>query len=134
MIPVKEIRITRVEGKTDGIEKRFNNWDDAHIYLIRQGYSAPEKGNGYDKCDFMVEWQDGETYTGRFDLQKGGVNSGGDNLKQQVKNMLLFWANKRRPLWTLKKGEEKNWEDMQRQNINEGYQKMAEEFLKAYEV
>jgi hypothetical protein len=72
---------------------------------------APKPGNGYNKLKFTLEWEDGFEYTGRFDLQEGGVESGGMTLRDHIRNEFEYlggighWATK--PHWY----SERNWND-----------------------
>jgi hypothetical protein len=67
-----KIEITRVEGPSNlcGEKKTFTNWIDSHIWLIRQSSTFPGRNEGYDKHDFKVTFDDGETYKGRLDCKQ----------------------------------------------------------------
>lgn len=71
-IPVKEIRLQRIEGSI-GLDSfdpvTVTTWAEANAILRSWAKTAPGPGQGYDKCDFTVTWQDGETYNGRYDLE-----------------------------------------------------------------
>lgn len=75
-IKATEIEIARVEGMCDEcvtVIIRDSNgdcdlWAASDRILKAWAMSAPATG-GYDKCDFTVRFADGETYSGRFDLQ-----------------------------------------------------------------
>lgn len=67
-IPVKTIWIHRAEGPTRDLgEHLVASFETANAILRRWAQTAPDKG-GYDKVDFKVTWDDGETYEGRYDL------------------------------------------------------------------
>jgi len=83
--------------------------------LSKWGHTAPEDG-GYDKTDFTVVWENGDDYTGRFDMQKGGTDTGEDfwtSLKHRIEHV----ACRRRPahftdeIWArhCKMYEEEGW-------------------------
>lgn len=78
LIPVKK-------GVENEVLSQFTKW----------GYSAPKEG-GYDKCDFLVMWENGESYAGRFDMQEGG-KEGGLNFWASLKSRIEFYALVRRP-------------------------------------
>lgn len=67
-IPIKSITITRAEGPRycNMSPVQFTNFDDARKWLIVQPF--PKNGS-YDKTDFTIEWEDGETYDGRLDCK-----------------------------------------------------------------
>ena len=68
------------------VQEQFSKW----------GHTAPEPGGGYDKCDFKVVWDNGESYEGRFDLQKGG-RDGGEGFWESLRGRVGFYACVRRP-------------------------------------
>jgi len=70
LVPVKSITITRAEGPSDqcGHPQTVSSFAEASTVLVRNSHAAP-KGGGYDKHDFRVEWENGDTYEGRYDLK-----------------------------------------------------------------
>lgn len=64
---VKEIRIKRGEGPNHlvGIWHTFPTADQVDRWIISQEDTLPEVG--YDKFDFTIEWESGDTYEGRLD-------------------------------------------------------------------
>lgn len=109
--PVTKITLTRVEGPnplpspaiiTEGLVSNTKDnykwglsgsiWDLAHLTFQRWGHTAPFPSQGYDKCDFEVEWQDGTTYKGRYDLQATGRDDAGDTLSQHITQHLKYHA------------------------------------------
>lgn len=67
-----KITIERYEGRSHecGKPQTFEGetcWKQANAMLGAWSRTAPKTG-GYDKCGFTVEWEDGETYEGRYDL------------------------------------------------------------------
>jgi hypothetical protein len=69
-----EITIERAEGLTEDcvtvtISARINGdiFNAANRIL---SLWATTVANGYDKCDFRVKFEDGETYKGRYDLHQ----------------------------------------------------------------
>lgn len=73
---VKSILLNRAEGPTHlcgsvriAAESPELVWQLADQRLKEWAVTAPSTG-AYDKCDFIVEFTDGSTYRGRFDLQR----------------------------------------------------------------
>jgi hypothetical protein len=98
---VKNVMIRRAEGVIglDSFEPfNFPTLEAAQAHLNKIAFTAPEPATGtYDKTDFVIEWVDGETYSGRYDLQKGGLDDSGDNLREHVINFLQFMAGEMKP-------------------------------------
>ena len=69
-IQVKEITITRAEGPSAecGNKHVVTSFADSERILSAMSRTAPQ-GGGYDKTDFTVTFEDGESYTGRYDLK-----------------------------------------------------------------
>lgn len=95
-IQAKEIWLRRAEGRIDGCRAISvvgdNLWQRANEILQRWGTTAPEKGEGYDKCDFKVTFDDGEEYEGRFDLQSSGRDTDGCNLSEHIVGFLKIFC------------------------------------------
>jgi hypothetical protein len=92
---VKGISITRVEGAPVGsANARADSWAHADTVLHRWSESVARDG-GFDKCEFTVEWEDGETYQGRFDL----VNwrDAEPDLAKHVRELAYFYTGRLRP-------------------------------------
>jgi len=70
MIPIKSITITRAEGpnRLCGKPHVFDSYAAASTWLLSQSNTFPASG-GYDKHDFTVIFEDGETYSGRLDCK-----------------------------------------------------------------
>ena len=70
-VRVKYIVLERSEGRIDEVEKpvAVKTFQEANEVLAQWARTAPPKGHGYDKTGFLVIWEDGETYEGRYDLQ-----------------------------------------------------------------
>lgn len=141
-IAVKKIWLARGEGPTAEIgqvtiEPRFSGarrgttsehlYDLADAVLRLWASSAPASG-GYDKVDFIVTFDDGETYEGRFDMTRA------DRFEEQLlqRHMwesLTFSAGVRKPSHLSK-------EDYKRYLANIGPDRMreAKEMLDKYMV
>ena len=96
----KQVRIREYNGHFDGssLVSCLSDGiaDNVLARLRRWGDSAPEAGQGYDKVDFLVRWDDGQEYEGRFDLQKGGQDSG-ESFWHSLRGRLGFFSCQRRP-------------------------------------
>lgn len=69
-IPVKTIWIRRAEGPTQDLSSStITSFEAADSILRKMAHTAPSDGS-YNKTDFKIEWQDGETYEGRYDLKR----------------------------------------------------------------
>jgi len=75
------------------------------VQLAKWGHSAPKNG-GYDKIDFLVQWENGHSYGGRFDLQRGGADRG-QTFWVNLKNNLGLFSLLRRPISMT----DSQWED-----------------------
>lgn len=99
---VVRIHLYRAEGPTKVLEREgrqatVSSYEEADRKLKRWAETAPEKG-GYDKTDFEVEWEDGETYKGRYDLTYEDHKKGKHNLLgHQIQQELLFRSGLWRP-------------------------------------
>lgn len=87
LVPTSRIWIRRAEGyHADLGEWTFDTFAQANAHLGSAQKTAP-KGGGYDKHDFEVEWVDGFTYKGRFDLENNGVMP---SLDGHIRQFLTF--------------------------------------------
>jgi hypothetical protein len=127
-----KVELERAEGPIEAcIKVEFSGPDavtQAQKQLRQWGETAPEKG-GYDKCDFVITFEDGETYTGRYDLVRSGLNDAGETILEQVRRFLGFIAGTYRPAWV----DDKTWAQI-RQRYDSGRAAEAQAFLEAYAV
>jgi hypothetical protein len=95
VIRVARIAITRAEGLPHecSVTHICGTWDDADAVLKRMAATAPDSG-GYDKTDFRITWEDGETYLGRYDLTRQDATKA--SLAGHVRNFCLFYSGRRR--------------------------------------
>jgi hypothetical protein len=63
-IKVKSIHFPFSESDNSALEKIYSNWEDAEKALA----SVIPPDIGYYKTDFVITYEDGETYQGRFDI------------------------------------------------------------------
>lgn len=84
---LRYVIIERAEGPSGLCRKPevHKSLEQASAALMGWSSTAPEPGQGYDKCDFTVVWKDGQTYLGRWDLQRGVTV----DLKAQMMAFLL---------------------------------------------
>ncbi|WP_342051280.1 MULTISPECIES: hypothetical protein [unclassified Cupriavidus] len=65
---VTSISLTRVEGTSaSGITERVASWEQADATMQRWS-EAVARDSACEKCEFFVEWANGATYRGRYDL------------------------------------------------------------------
>ena len=98
--------------------------------LTRWGHSAPKPDEGgYDKCDFKVVWDNGESYEGRFDLQEGGTDAG-EGFWASLRGRVSFYACARRPAHF----DDKCWAQHYKMAETEGWKASAEKMLNECEI
>ena len=95
-VAVKEIVLDRAEGPSDLCFKvTVKTWHDAMWTLMKWSKTAPDEGHGYDKVDFIVTWEDGEVYEGRYDMNKEGEDGHkGHDLDHHIRHGVAFQAHK----------------------------------------
>jgi hypothetical protein len=97
-IAVYEIIVDRAEGPAaDCGSSTFRTWTDAESHLLGICRSQPAGRHGYDKCDFCITYQDGQTYEGRYDSAHPRSNAYSGTLADHIRNNLLFLAGERCP-------------------------------------
>jgi len=67
---------------------------DADAQIRQWAARAPDDG-AYDKLDYVVVFADGQTYMGRFDIQRRHVMLA--DLAKEMRDYLEFCAGRRRP-------------------------------------
>lgn len=106
-LQVTEIWLERLEGKSEeqtliasevgsnsSCNSKKNIWQLANEILARWAVTAPTRG--YDKVDFKVSWEDGETYEGRYSLKYHDIILA--NLGRHIHSFLMFYLEKPRHL------------------------------------
>lgn len=95
---VMRITLERAEGPTSecGQPKVVESFAHADTVLWGWATTAPKRGGGYDKCDFVVLFDNGDTYKGRFDLQREDQFRTG-LLQTHINDSLTFMAGLRKP-------------------------------------
>ena len=130
MIKIRSVWMKDVEGY--GEEKLIRGpgaLDKAQAQMRKWGsMGAPDPETGcYSKCDFVVTFEDGDTYTGRYDLQSNGLASG-LTIGQQMKNFVGLIAGTFRPAWC----SDEDWERICERHKDDKAE--ALEWLETYEV
>ena len=131
-IRVESIELIRAEGPVplDPPRKlsRDKMWEQADKVLHDWSNTAPRDCKTYDKCDFVITYQDSETYKGTYDLKHWLCQF--PDLGKHVREFVTFHAGRRKPAWMT---------DEQYQNVMgmPHIQEMKpefERFLKNYEI
>jgi hypothetical protein len=130
-IPVKRIWLRRVEGRTEDLGQRtVTSFQAADDQLAHWAQTAP-KGSAH-KTDFQVEWADGQTYTGTYELSREDTTKL-NILGSQIQHYLAFHAG----IFCPQKMSREQYEDyLNRAGEGEGSEKRAEAlaFLQNYEM
>lgn len=133
-IAISKISITNIEGGLPAHQanQTVTSWAAADALLHKWAYNAP-KGGGYYKCDFVVEFSDGFTHRGRFDLQH--ISHGLPSLQSHVLTYFRFLAGTQKPAWmiTHPKGDV-YWEDSRKRYEADGTAEKARKFLATYHI
>lgn len=66
----------------------FKTWSEVNSAIWLYSKFAPTNGS-YLKCDYKITWEDGETWTARFDLQRTSPN-----MTEEMKQRLRFYAGR----------------------------------------
>lgn len=96
-IRVKKIIFKWSESSTICEGEEHTSWESAAEAIRRAAQYAPSDGS-YDKTAFEIEFEDGETYGGRFDIQRrhtGSINPIGTH----AYNWLRFVGGLHKPDW-----------------------------------
>lgn len=97
MIKATKITILWSEASYDeNIEFTGDNvFSQANAYLKRLARTLPEKHLGYFKTKFKVDYENGETYEGRYDLKRHDILYG--DIGRHIKNFCKFYAGRANP-------------------------------------
>lgn len=106
-------------------------WDQADAVLLQWSKTAPKTG-GYDKCDFKVEYADGETYEGRYDLKHHSIET--PDLGEHIRSFVGCVAGIVQPKWTMERGNEMHWQDMKQRHEKNGEAEEYRNFWNTYEI
>ena len=100
MIKLKEIRLGFVEGLSDWGNQTFKSFEAFQAYMGKYAryLDCPDrKWLGYYKSDVTVEWEDGESWSDRYDMGQTGLNDE-MTLAQTIRHYNEFY-NGRKPHW-----------------------------------
>lgn len=133
-VPVKKIKATKFEILGGEIEDRWvgataDSWDAIDKILWKMSESAPKTG-AYDKTDFLITFEDGETYAGRYDLKHWTVET--PSLRQHVNALVGCYAGRVQPPWTIERPE--TWERMKKDFEAQGWTKRFGDFMDKYDL
>lgn len=95
-IPLVKVHIHVAEGPMAGKEFTVPNFKEGNAILHQVSNSAPTSG-GYHKVDFVVTYQDGNEYAGRYDVTHLSRRESPLSLADQMRNHLTFHAGLRCP-------------------------------------
>lgn len=103
LVPTVGIMVYRAEGLIDEcIKVELSDAEPEALYRMAQNiihqwrWTAPTTG-GYDKVDFKLTFEDGDTYTGRLDIKGFGCEDNDSYIKEHVKRHLRFMAGLCKP-------------------------------------
>ena len=129
MVKVRSVYLEPIEGVGEAtLFQGPTAMADAQKQLRKWGFDAPAPETGcYDKTDFVVTFQDGDTYSGRYDLQGDGL-AGGKTIAEQMVQFVGFIAGTYRPAWC----SDEEWASICERNKDRKAE--ALEWLETYEV
>jgi hypothetical protein len=122
-IDVARVTLERVEG----IRARacVTSMQAADVVLKNWSRTAPEFG--YDKCDFSIDYEDGQRYVGRFDLTAAPESV--IHLADHIRRNLLHITGRKKPAnWT------KEQYDLSRSKFDASTIQQAAVLLEHYEI
>jgi hypothetical protein len=140
LIKPKEITLIRATGPLRGASVNVDEpiivrtYDEADRVIRRIAETAPLEGEGYDKVDIVVAFEDGYVFHGRYDAVRED-RSRSEMLQQHIREHAQFLAGLYRPSWVNKNkdGEEIYLQAMARYE-KDGTAQAAREFLAKYDV
>lgn len=93
MLKVSSVWVRRDEGRaSECVARFFCSFSEANAWLVQQATTV----NGvYDKCRFVVTYEDGHQYEGRFDLEQ--KHQFGASLQKHMVDYLTFCMGARQP-------------------------------------
>lgn len=131
MVAVKTVIIERAEGLVEECIKRAftgnNAFEQANQELLRWSETAPKDGC-YNKCDFWVEWEDNQTYKGRYDLTHWTEEI--PNLGEHMRDYLEFHAGTHCPDWL--QNDRARYEAIVNEDLDR--KQNCAEFLNTYQI
>ena len=124
-VKVKEIYLNRLEGKSVYCNKPviFKSYKEARSKLFDWGMNAPMEGEGYDKVNFKVTFEDGETYTGRLDIKHPSATNNDLDVSKHVRDHILFYCGDQKPYWMTKERYELSLQGVNTQEYKDFFNK-----------
>lgn len=121
-----EIEIEQAEGRV-GCEihetvEGSGIWAKANAVLRRIAATAPASG-GYYKCDFIVTFDDGDTYQGRIDIKRFG----NETLEGHIQHHCEFHSGQAKAPWMGEKRYRTFLKDVVKPEAQEAYAKVLAE-------
>ena len=96
-IGITLIKIDRAEGMHDEcFESTHTTWADAEARIQSICATSPTDG-GYSKTDFLIVFQDNQTYEGRADCAHPESKAYEGSLAQHIRDHVTFFAGQFRP-------------------------------------
>lgn len=126
-----KIELERAEGPAEAcckvVFEGLGCWDKATAQLRAWSATAPKMG--YDKCDFIVTYDDGNTYDGRYDNYRLDNPSHEGSLADHVAQQSYFMAGKWCPAHMTAEQYEAYLREYQGEGgVVESYQKFIDEY------
>jgi hypothetical protein len=128
MIRVEKITIDPIETAAPQFE--VSSYKEADAALAHLSINAPKNG-GYHKCDFTVEFEDGNKYHGRYDLKHYELEL--PNLRNHIRDFVNLVAGFEKPEWVTEEKEEM-WAEVRKQDEEDGSAELYREFAAKYDV
>ena len=135
-IKARSITLQRAEGaigrddfspRTITAKEGKNVWEQADCLLFEWSQTAP-RGSGYHKVDFTVKYEDGETYSGRYDLVHW--NEEYPSLAKHMRSFVTFHAGK----WCPPHMTEEQYRSLLETEPYVTMRPKFEKFLETYEI
>lgn len=138
MIKVTKIEFQMVEGPSGSKFMRkatFTTWEGVNAHISRARHSGDVPERGYNKCDFWLTFEDGETYEGRYDLSQDPQQDA-LTLDGHVREFNAFYAGQRRPAHMTERAYEEFMHRMKTDpfHVKDRTVERAAEFLANYQL
>lgn len=85
MIKIKSIKTGFSELSYAG-HRTFSTIEEANLFFRKACLLCGEESKSYFKTDFIITWEDGETYKGRFDISENNKKNLSEHVNQFVKS------------------------------------------------
>jgi hypothetical protein len=105
-VEVTGITIRRTEGRPSAVDeprdeggytqRTVTSFAETDSLIRQMATTAPGEGTRYDKVDFVVTWENGYIYEGRFDMKRHDTKFSA-HLQRQIRGFLRYLAGEYRP-------------------------------------